>query len=76
MAPTPFRSRDWSHRVTYRKPEPDVVEAILPEECLGMPPELAFVDSLYDDAVFFEPYRTHFHAWLGRPSVPSEVFLT
>jgi len=50
-------------------------EAILPEMCLGMPAELESVDRLLDDAAFFEPFRAHFHAALGRPSVPIETYL-
>lgn len=50
-------------------------EAILPEECLGMPPELVAVDALFDDEVFFAPYRAHFHDRLGRPSIPIETYL-
>ena len=41
----------------------------------GAADELAAVDRLLDDPVFFEPYRTHFHARLGRPSVPIETYL-
>jgi IS5 family transposase len=50
-------------------------EEILPEECRGMPLELVVVDAVFDDPVFFEPYRAHFHARLGRPSVPIETYL-
>jgi len=50
-------------------------ESILPEQCLGMPAELAAVDRLLDDPRFFEPYRRFFHARLGRPSIPIETYL-
>ena len=50
-------------------------EAILPEVCLGLPGELEAVDRLLDDPRFFEPYRAHFHATIGRPSVPIETYL-
>jgi IS5 family transposase len=50
-------------------------EAILPEACLGLPAELVAVDRLLDDPAFFEPFRAHFHATLGRPSVPIETYL-
>ena len=50
-------------------------EVILPEMCLGMPAELEAVDRLLDDRAFFEPFRAHFHAVLGRPSVPIETYL-
>ena len=48
---------------------------MLPAECLGMPAELVAVDRLLDDPVFFEPYRAHFSAVFGRPSVPVETYL-
>jgi transposase, IS5 family len=50
-------------------------EAILPEPCRKLPEELAAVDGLLDDDVFFESYRRFFHATLGRPSVPIETYL-
>ena len=50
-------------------------EAILPEMCLGMPAELESVDRLLDDPTFFVPFRAHFHAAIGRPSVPIETYL-
>ena len=56
-------------------PNQTLWEALLPEECLGMPAELVAVDRLLDDPVFFEPYRAHFSAVLGRPSVPLETYL-
>jgi IS5 family transposase len=55
--------------------QPTLWETILPQACLGLPDELEAVDRLLDDAVFFEPYRAHFHATLGRPSVPIETYL-
>lgn len=55
--------------------QPTLWEAILPEALLGLPAELEAVDRLLDDPVFFEPYRAHFHARLGRPSVPIETYL-
>jgi transposase, IS5 family len=55
--------------------QPTLWEAILPEMCLGMPAELEAVDRLLDDPAFFEPFRVHFHAVLGRPSVPIETYL-
>jgi IS5 family transposase len=56
-------------------PQRTLWEAILPEVCLGLPAELEAIDRLLDDPVFFEPYRAHFHATLGRPSVPIETYL-
>jgi transposase, IS5 family len=55
--------------------QPTLWEAILPEALLGLPAELEAVDALLDDAVFFEPFRAHFHATLGRPSVAIETYL-
>jgi IS5 family transposase len=40
-----------------------------------MPAELEAVDRLLDDVAFFEPFRAHFCAALGRPSVPIETYL-
>ena len=40
-----------------------------------MPAELEAVDRLLDDPAFFEPFAAHFHAVLGRPSVPIETYL-
>ncbi len=55
--------------------QPTLWEALLPEMCLGMPAELEVVDRLLDDQLFFEPFVAHFHAVLGRPSVPIETYL-
>ena len=55
--------------------QPTLWEAILPEMCLGMPAELEAVDCLLDDPAFFEPFGNHFHAALGRPSLPIETYL-
>jgi IS5 family transposase len=55
--------------------QPTLWEALLPEMCLGMPAELEAVDRLLDDPAFFEPFVAHFHAVLGRPSVPMETYL-
>jgi transposase, IS5 family len=40
-----------------------------------MPSELAAVDALLDDPVFFQPYRAHFDPIWGRPSTPIETYL-
>ena len=55
--------------------QPTLWEALLPEMCLGMPAELEAVDRLLDDPAFFEPFLAHFHAVLGRPSLPIETYL-
>jgi transposase, IS5 family len=56
-------------------PQPSLWEAILPDIALRMPSELAAVDALLDDPVFFQPYRAHFDPIGGRPSTPIEVYL-
>jgi IS5 family transposase len=50
-------------------------EAVLPEEVLRLPEELARVDVLLDDPAFFAPFVPFFDPWLGRPSTPMEVYL-
>jgi IS5 family transposase len=50
-------------------------DAILPSELLVLPAELARVDALLDDAVFFAPFAAHFDARIGRPSIPMETYL-
>lgn len=50
-------------------------EAVLPEEVLRLPEELARVDELLDDPVFFAPFAEFFDPRLGRPSTPMEVYL-
>ena len=55
--------------------QPTMWESILPEMCLGMPAELAAVDRLLDDPVFFEPFVPFFNPVMGRPSIPIETYL-
>jgi len=43
-------------------------------ECLRLPVELEQVDWLLDDPVFVEPFVSHFHPRLGRPSIPIESY--
>jgi transposase, IS5 family len=50
-------------------------ESQLPVELLHLPEELAQVDVLLDDPVFFAPFAPHFHPVLGRPSTPIECYL-
>lgn len=50
-------------------------ESILPEEVRRLPEELARVDALLDDPVFFAPFAPFFDARMGRPSTPMEVYL-
>jgi hypothetical protein len=42
---------------------------------LRLPEELARVDALLDDPVFFAPFVPFFDPRLGRPSTPMEVYL-
>jgi IS5 family transposase len=42
---------------------------------LRLPAELARVDVLLDDPVFFAPFVPHFHPVIGRPSTPVECYL-
>jgi transposase, IS5 family len=59
-----------------RNPQPtSLLESLLPEPYLDLPVELAAVDRLLDDPAFFAPFRAHFHAVLGRPSIPMETYL-
>jgi len=50
-------------------------EALLPPEVLRLPEELARVDELLDDAVFFAPFVPFFDPRVGRPSTPMETYL-
>ena len=50
-------------------------DLILPPELLVLPEELARVDVLLDDPVFFAPFVAYFDARIGRPSIPMETYL-
>lgn len=50
-------------------------DAILPQELLALPEQLAKIDALLDDERFFAPFRAHFHPAEGRPSIPIETYL-
>jgi transposase, IS5 family len=50
-------------------------ESFLPAELLVVPGELARVDALLDDPVFFAPFVPFFDARIGRPSIPMETYL-
>ena len=50
-------------------------ESLLPEEVLRLPAELARVDGLLDDPVFFAPFVPFFSLTAGRPSTPMECYL-
>jgi transposase, IS5 family len=58
-----------------RAPEASLWEAVLPEEVLRLSEELARVDALLDDPVFFAPFVPFFDPRVGRPSTPMEVCL-
>src|SRR4051812_38577644 len=55
--------------------QPTLWEAILPEELRRLPVELARVDALLDDPVFFTPFVPFFDLRMGRPSTPMETYL-
>jgi transposase, IS5 family len=54
---------------------PSAWESLLPAEVLRLPDDLARVDALLDDPVFFAPFAPHFHPVLGRPGTPVEWYL-
>ncbi len=58
-----------------RAVEVSLWEAVLPEEVLRLPEELARVDALLDDPAFFAPFTPFFDPRLGRPSTPMETYL-
>ncbi|HCT75394.1 MAG TPA: hypothetical protein DGG94_13035 [Micromonosporaceae bacterium] len=58
-----------------RNAQPSLWESVLPEICLRLPVQLQRVDEWLDDERFFAPFRAHFDARLGRPSVPLETYL-
>src|SRR6202022_2208487 len=47
----------------------------LPPELLKLPDELARIDELLDDPVFFVPFEPFFDPRMGRPSTPMETYL-
>ena len=55
--------------------QPSLWEAILPDELRQLPTELARIDVLLDDPVFFAPFVPFFDPRLGRPSTPMETYL-
>ena len=55
--------------------QPTLWEAILPDELRRLPVELARVDALLDDSLFFAPFVPFFDPRLGRPSTPMETYL-
>jgi IS5 family transposase len=55
--------------------QPSLFESVLPPELFRLPEELARVDELLDDRVFFDPFVPFFDPRLGRPSTPMETYL-
>lgn len=55
--------------------EPTLWDAILPEQCLGLPEGLEEVDRLLDDGRFFTPFGRFFDSRFGRPSRPIETYI-
>jgi IS5 family transposase len=47
----------------------------LPDQAIRQPDELARIDAYLDDEAFIVAWRAHFHARLGRPSVPMPTLL-
>jgi IS5 family transposase len=85
-----FRSRGWGDgrmprtccgqgkrgkMLRTRASEVSVLEVMLPAEVLRLPGELARVDALLDDPVFFARFVPFFDPRMGRPSTPMEVYL-
>ena len=59
-----------------RNLQPSLWESVLPEVCRRLPADAgAGVDRWLDDEAFFAPFRPHFSALFGRPSMPMEVYL-
>jgi transposase, IS5 family len=55
--------------------QPTLWEAILPDELRRLPAELARIDVLLDDSMFFAPFAPFFDLRMGRPSTPMETYL-
>ena len=47
----------------------------MPEEVRRLSSLLEQVDGWSDDEAFFAPFRRHFSALFGRPSIPMETYL-
>jgi len=58
-----------------RNLQPSLWESVLPDEVRRLSPLLEQVDRWLDDEAFFAPFRPHFSALFGRPSIPIEVYL-
>jgi transposase, IS5 family len=75
MASNPWREGFEAIMFRTVNDQPTLWDSILPAELLVLPVELARVDELLDDAVFFGPFAAYFDARLGRPSIPMETYL-
>lgn len=56
-------------------PQVTLWESVIPQCLMGLPGDLAEIDSLLDDEVFFEPFRPFFDPAIGRPSIPMETYI-
>lgn len=72
MASTPWARRDRGHHVRAIGDQPSLGESLLPDEVLQLPEELARLDALLDDPVFFAPFARYFDPLIGRPCTPVE----
>lgn len=71
----PCATTDWSGDAADHQPQPSLWDAILADACLGLPAELARVDTLLDAPRFLAPLAAHFDPRIGRPSVPLDTYL-
>jgi transposase, IS5 family len=55
--------------------QPSLWESLLPGEVLRLPEELARVDALLDDPVFFATFACYFDPLTGRPGAPAECYV-
>ncbi len=68
--PPPTTNSHGGSRLRFRTvgDQPTLWESILPDELRRLPVELARVDALLDDPVFFTPFVPFFDPRMGRPS--------
>ena len=58
-----------------RNLQPSLWDSVLPEEVRRLSTLLEQVDQWLDDEAVFAPFRPHFSATFGRPSIPMETYL-
>jgi IS5 family transposase len=75
MVGNPYVARESGHRSGCHQRSADVVGGDAPAGYQDLPAELAAVDALLDDPVFFAPYRPHFSERMSRPLIPIETYL-